>query len=98
MSEPCSMQEVIMKHEGFLGEFKGVLSGLTDDVSHIRKRVDNGLSTELRTVSDELNRVERALADFIAVTGIKDANRKTDLVAQQAKIREENWFARILSG
>lgn len=89
MSEiPC---ELVIKHEGILGM-------MAADVSHIRKKVDNGLSNELRTVSSELHSVEKALADFIAATGIKDANQKTALVTQQAKTDSENWFTRILSG
>jgi hypothetical protein len=89
MSEiPC---ELVIKHEGVLGM-------MASDVSHIRKKVDNGLSTELSKVSGELYSVEKALADFIAATGVKDEKENTERVSRQAKNDAENWFTRIVTG
>lgn len=97
MTEPCIMQEVIMRLGETQGDLKGAMAAVATDVSHIRKKVDNGLSTELRVVSGELHAVERALADFIAATGIKDERTKIAFVEQQAKTDKENFFSRIFS-
>jgi hypothetical protein len=54
MSDPCMMQDTILKHAEALGELHGVLSGLAKDVSYIRQRVDNGLSVKINQIKEEL--------------------------------------------
>lgn len=91
MTEPCIMQEVIRSHEGALGEIKSTLGSLAQDVSHIKMRVDDGLSTKIE-------RIDKELAKSIANGRVAAEEIKADVEIRASDLRGENWLNRIVTG
>ena len=70
-NEKC---DLVIKHEGILG-------GMRETLDHIKKKVDNGLSEEMRSLSKALSQVQ---VDCTAKCALKE-------IAE-----EKNWFLKIL--
>jgi hypothetical protein len=85
------MQEIIMRHEGVLGEFRSTLLAVSRDVSYIRGRVDDGLAV---TVA----RIDKDLATSIAAGKADAAEIKADVGIAAEKLRGENWLGHIVTG
>jgi hypothetical protein len=85
------MQDTIMKHEGILGEFRGVLGGLAIDITYIKRRVDDGLAVKI-------DRIDKDLTASIASGKIEAAEIKADVEVKAAEIKGEDWLKRIVTG
>ncbi len=82
--------DLVIKHEGLLGM-------IAADISHIKKKVDNGLSEDLAKVSQDLITVERTLAEFVSSVVARNVKMDSDNTLRETKVDAANWFNRILS-
>ena len=51
--------EMVLSNNRELGELSKVIQGQDEDLKHIRKKVDNGLSEQMATLTSKLNDIEK---------------------------------------
>lgn len=102
MSDPCTMQAVILRQVEIQGEFKGLISGMADDIAEIKARVNNGLTLEITKISKELAQSvadSKEVAAKIKSEAILSALEvKADVALSASKLEGENWLVRIVTG
>ena len=58
MSEPCKQEPVLTTLQVKQAEIQGQVTGIVGDVSYLRKRIDNGISTKIDSMHDVVTRLQ----------------------------------------